>query len=167
MKTVAHKIEEKILDGEIKVGEKLPSEINFSKMLGVSRNVLREALRVLKEWGLIEIKPGSGAYVCKPEFNSLQSNINRLVILNDVDIKEFFELRSLLEEQACLEAADSISKNELDILGATLSKMNEIEDPEKWGACELKFHLTIAKASRNKLLCIFYQFFDRSNARLF
>ena len=60
-----------------------------------------------------------------------------------------------MEEHSCYEAASHITKPELEILEKTIEEMKSIEDPKCWSECELKFHNTIAKASKNKLVYIF------------
>ncbi|PXW90942.1 GntR family transcriptional regulator [Streptohalobacillus salinus] len=66
---VIEQIKEKIKEGELEPGERLPSEMEFSKQLRVSRNTLREALRILEEENIIIRKHGVGTFVNrKPQF---------------------------------------------------------------------------------------------------
>ena len=62
-------LEELIVAGKIKPGDRLPSESQMGKMLGVSRTVVREAVRLLSARGLVDVKTGSGIYV--RELNSI------------------------------------------------------------------------------------------------
>ena len=154
--TVAAAIEEKILSGEIKPGDKLPSENMLAQMFGVSRNVVRESLRVVKEWGLVEVKTGSGIYACKPKIGQISRNLNRMVLLNNILLDDFFDMRLLIETRACRLAAENITDKQLEILKETIVTMNTYADDSKeWGDAEDRFHCTIAKAAGNKFMYIF------------
>lgn len=150
---IALEIEQKILSGEIKVGDKLPSENSLANMFGVSRNVIREALRGLKEWGLITIKTGSGAYVTRPDPEIIKESFNRLITLSGFTLDEFFDVRILLESQAAYKAALYITNLELNELEQTICAMKVASTSTDWAKQELLFHNNIAKASRNKLIC--------------
>lgn len=82
---VIEQIKEKIMDGELVRGERLPSEVDFAKELGVSRNTLREALRILEEESIIVRKHGIGTFVNKqPEFTG--------------GLEELFSITDLIEK---------------------------------------------------------------------
>ena len=63
---IAHQIEQLILSGELRVGDRLPPERELAAQLQVSRNILREAVSVLAQKGLVEVQAGSGTYVTRP-----------------------------------------------------------------------------------------------------
>jgi GntR family transcriptional regulator len=82
---VIEKIKEKVMDGELAPGERLPSEVDFAKELGVSRNTLREALRILEEESIIVRKHGIGTFVNKqPDFTG--------------GLEELFSITNLIEK---------------------------------------------------------------------
>lgn len=73
---IVDNIEEAIKNGELNEGTKLPSERAMAERYDVSRNVIREAYKILKEKGLVDIYSGKGAFVSKPKANVIN---NRLV----------------------------------------------------------------------------------------
>ncbi|MGB9840496.1 GntR family transcriptional regulator [Thermovenabulum sp.] len=74
---VLNKIKEMIEKGEIKEGERLPSEIEYSKKLGVSRATLREALRILEDEGYVKRYHGVGTFVTRPRV--IKSGMEELI----------------------------------------------------------------------------------------
>ena len=63
---VADQIERLILSDELLVGDGLPSERTLAKQMGISRNILREAISMLTQKGLLEVRPGTGTFVVRP-----------------------------------------------------------------------------------------------------
>ena len=162
---VATEIEKMVLNETLKVGDKLPPEKNLAENFGVSRNILREALKTLKERGLIEVKTGDGVYIAKPSTDVFRDIVNRLIVLGDISMMDLFEFRLAIEVKACGLAAENISEEEIKKLQGIIDLMRmEIDDLEKWAEAELQFHLSIAQASRNKL---FYSFISPISNLLF
>lgn len=154
--TVAQEIERMILDETLKIGEKLPPEKIIAEKFGVSRNILREALKTLKERGLVEVKTGDGVYVAKPEMDILKDMVNRLIIFSNITIKDLFEFRLSLEVTACGLASERATEEDIKKLEDIVEIMkNHFEDVDKWAIEELDFHYTIARATKNPL---FYSF---------
>jgi GntR family transcriptional regulator, transcriptional repressor for pyruvate dehydrogenase complex len=162
---IATKLEKMVLDETLKVGDKLPPEKNLAENFGVSRNILREALKTLKERGLIEVRTGDGVYIVKPGTDVLKDMVNRLIILGGVSIRDLFEFRLAIEVKSCGLAAEKADEGELKHLEEIINKMkNDVEDPERWAKEELEFHMSIAKASKNTL---FYSFISPISNLLF
>lgn len=150
---VQEKIRDLISNGEIGLGQKLPSERTLAERFGVSRNSVREAIRGLTEKNVLESRRGDGTYLrgghedlpVLPLGRSLQSDTRRL--------KEIFELRRMLEPQIAALAAGRITKRDLKAL-----KMLVFEQ-EKRNMCgqddaelDAAFHLRIAEAADNELI---------------
>lgn len=162
---VATKLEKMIMDETLKFGDKLPPEKNLAENFGISRNILREALKTLKERGLIEVHTGDGVYIAKPGTDILKDMVNRLVVLGGVSIKDLFEFRLAIEVKACGLAAENADETELKYLEEIINRMKlDVEDLELWAKEELEFHMTIAKASKNVL---FYSFISPISDHLF
>src|SRR3954447_11094963 len=95
---VAGEIEEAIIDGTFAIGTQLPSEQQLATQFGVSRNVVREAFKFLKERGLIEILNGSGAYVSQPSSEATSNALGRYIRLLGAQssIAALYEARRVL-----------------------------------------------------------------------
>jgi DNA-binding FadR family transcriptional regulator len=149
---IANQIEEMIMSDSLKIGDKLPPEYEIAKKFGVSRNVFREAAKILKERGLINHIPGKGAYIVKPSWENLIDTFTRLVYFSEVSKKQIFEVRRTLEVESTRLAATQANNDDIETLHDTIEQMKKSQDDiNEWCINELKFHITIAKATKNPL----------------
>jgi GntR family transcriptional repressor for pyruvate dehydrogenase complex len=150
--TIVEKLEQMILENSFQVGERLPSEEKLAESFGVSRTILREAVKTLKERGLVDVKVGDGIYVAKPKKRILSDMVNRLVRLSDISMEEVYDFRRVLEVASCGLAAQNATEEELAALDEIVTEMEKsISRKKRWVELELQFHLQIAQASHNKL----------------
>lgn len=161
---ILEKLEAKIRTME--VGEKLPSERKIAEEYGVSRNMLRESLRVLTDKGLIEILPGKGAYVSNKQEEKLADYLESIVFENPSNLMDIVEVRSVLEMEVCLKAAKVATQEDVKALDAIFEQMEACrKHVKKFSECDMAFHLQIAKASHNSiyptLLSSLYTISDR------
>lgn len=147
---VTGKLEDMILDGILKVGEKLPSEKEVAEFFGVSRNSVREAFVSLRERGLIEVKPGLGAFVIEPE-GKLGDVVHRLVRLSSITKQDIYEVRRCIEVSAAGYAAVRADNDDIEKINLITRKMKNIKDISDWQEAEINFHITIAEISQNPL----------------
>ena len=154
--SIADTIEAMILDDTLKVGERLPSEAAMAESFGVSRNIIREAMKILKERHLVELRNGDGARVVKPDSSSPKDVVNRMVIMGSLSLSEIYELREALEVSAAGLAAGRRTEEQVKGLYEIVDEMWERrEDKDEWIRLDLLFHENISKASNNPL---FYEF---------
>ncbi|ASW43963.1 FadR/GntR family transcriptional regulator [Clostridium isatidis] len=144
-------IKDQIRAGELKIGEKLPSERELSSILGVSRNSVREAIRTLDFMGIISSQHGVGNYLTGNFENNLVESLSMLFLLDQISYKEISQLRLGLETQALLLAIDEATEEELkEIERISLELEHGAEEDNV--ILDKKLHYNIAKASRNKLI---------------
>lgn len=145
---VANQIENLITSGQIKPGERLPSERDLAARFEVSRPTIREAMIALEIAGLVEIRTGSGIYV-------LDQVEKQEIGLRDEGPGPFeiLEARRLLEAETVALAAARITKQQLSELESALQEM-EREDSEGsvTEQADQRFHCIIAEASQNSAL---------------
>lgn len=146
---IADKIEEMIHKNKINEGEKLPSENELSKSLGVSRNIVREALKSLRERGLVEIKTGKGAYVAIPKLDMFNELLVRLNKMNQVSFNDLLDLRYTLEVNAAGYAAERANDDDICKMEKALKKMESCTTAEAWGRYDTDFHIAISEATHN------------------
>lgn len=158
MKISSQKIYEQIADlliqqieqGELQVGDRLPSIQKLSEEYGVSNASIREALNALRMIGLIEIKQGYGTFIKANhpqlfDFSSQQLTKER--------VQEILELREVVEISTAQFASKRRSEEDIEAMNLALKEMNEAIGQQRSGEeADLKFHLAIAKASQNRLL---------------
>ncbi|AGF54165.1 MULTISPECIES: FadR/GntR family transcriptional regulator [Clostridium] len=145
-------IKNKIKSGEIKKGDRLPSERELSESLGVSRTSIREAIRALEVIGLVESRRGAGNYIKTNFEDSLFEPLSVMFMLQESSPREMFDVRESLELQCARLSAKNIQDNELALLAAILDRMYLAESEEESLELDIKFHYIVAKASRNVLL---------------
>jgi len=150
-------IEEQILERNLRVGDRLPSERELTEILGVSRPSVREALRVLEWMGVVVAGVGSG----KDAGSTIQARpteaFTRLLrlhlALSNFDLDDVVSIRSRLEAAAAEEAASNAQPEDLARLGRILDRMREPGiEPEEFNELDTEFHVGIATASGNRLL---------------
>ena len=154
---IADSLEQAIVQSKIKT-EKLPSEQELSRQFKVSRTVIREALKVLKERGLIESRNGGCSSISKPNTDTVSSVLNRIIRMDNISNDDLHHLRLILETAAVRLAALHSSPAELEHLESTLAKMTDKTLPESDRvSLDADFHITIARASKNELLGMFVE----------
>ncbi len=141
--SIAAKIRRRIRDGVYRSGDRLPGERELAEEFGVSRVTVREAEIALQAQGLIRIKTGSGAYVT----DQREASFTRLPIVSALELTE---ARLLFESEAAALAARSISDETVARLDELVKIMGSADDVNAIQDADREFHLTIAKASRNK-----------------
>lgn len=154
--TVADKIEELILTNELQQGERLPSEQELAVRFGISRNVMRESLKLLKERRLIVQHNGDGTYIAKPESDNITEVLNRMLCLNDIKYMDIFEMRILLEPYACRLVAARRPLPDMSVLDECIEKM--VASINVWDQridYDICFHIRIAEWTENSLLVCF------------
>ena len=168
--SVAEKLESLILNGELKPGEKLPSEHELARQFGVSRNVVREGLRGLIEQGLVTVRPGDGVYVQTPDQSVVVDAFLRYMQLNRAEnwVDELYEVRRLLEPEIAALAAQRATPEDISALEDALERMRiNQDDPQEWAQAEWDFHSALARASHNSLLLILLKPLHRQLLRTF
>lgn len=142
-------IHEYIFEGQLKSGDELPSEKDFSDRLGVSRFSLREALRVAQAQGLIEINQGKKPTVAHPSATSAV-NIMSLALRRSSEKSQYDLLaaREALESKIARIAAEKITQEDLNFLEETISLMEIKNRPiDYYMSKDREFHNIILKST--------------------
>lgn len=133
-------------------GNKLPPERELAQIMNVSRPSLRAALHVLATMNVIEIHPGSGAYVSRLEPDRLVQHLDFIFALDDSSVLQLFDARRTLELRTTTLAACSITDEEIAELEAYLVAWDAARDDDQREEADREFHKHIAAASRNPIL---------------
>ncbi len=154
---VADHLEQTILNSAtLNVSEKLPSEQQLAVKYKVSRPVIREALKLLQERGLVTLRNGLGAFVTKPPTSTVLSAISRIMQMNNISDDDLTQMRGMLEVNAARLAAKNISDELLGQLKENIEKFsNKQLSLKERVELDCQFHNLIAKASGNALLEMF------------
>ena len=158
---IADYLEHEIIYAETEM-EKLPSEKDLSIQFNVSKTAIREALKVLKERGLITSKNGEGSFITKPDMTGISNSLNRIVRLNKINDMDLQELRMILESASARKAAMYADTSEIKIMEELIDKVTEKASiPEERIDFDSQFHLAIAKSSKNPLMGLFVEVMNR------
>lgn len=151
---VVEQIETLIIEGQLKQGERLPSERDLSQQFGVSRTVIREAVKSLQEKGLLEIRPGVGTFVHDGMSKIMHQSLERMVLIDHQQgLDNLMEVRELLEPQIAALAADKATPKDIEALKAAIDKMDHsMKHVEDFIEADHAFHLALAKATQNQLI---------------
>lgn len=149
---IMEEIKDIVKKGELKSGEKLPSERELADKLEVSRTSVREALKALTMIGLIESKHGEGNFIKSNFENSLLEPLSIVFLLIGSKNEDIIELRRIIEPEAAGIAAKNITKSELRDLKEIMKELNNSLDAEICAQLDKKFHYKIAQASGNHLI---------------
>ncbi|GAC1578016.1 MAG: FadR/GntR family transcriptional regulator [Candidatus Elarobacter sp.] len=146
-----------IASGELAPGSLLPTEPEMSARFGVSRAVVREALRVLGAKGLIDVRHGSGTRVTPADrWDPLDPAI--LAVLRGrgpsaVVLRDLLEARTIIEcEVAALAALRADAADRATLEGALAIMRTALDDPPRFVTGDSTFHLTLVRAARNRVL---------------
>lgn len=155
---VAEYLTREIRSGRIAPESRLPPETAIAEELGVSRNVVREAISQLRADGLVYVRQGAGAYALAPE-ESKVIRLDPLLLGDAADLGQLFELRAILETQAAGLAATRIDAEGLDELQQALDRMQGSERTRDDSvAADLQFHREISRATGNAYILTFTTF---------
>lgn len=165
---VAQEIENKIGAGTYEEGEKLPSERELTQSYNVSRNVIRQALTILREKGLITIKPGKGAYITKINDAMVTETLKRVVDKYDSSMEDIQEVRNELELSVIRLAVKKANKENIKELKKICEKMDEDVSISRFLEWDLKFHKALAMSTGNPIFSVLVNsFFDMTEQSAF
>jgi GntR family transcriptional regulator, transcriptional repressor for pyruvate dehydrogenase complex len=149
-------IEEAIMDGRLKPGDRLPPERDLAQTFGVSRASVREALRVLEMFGVINARrgtgPDAGSVVADSAQNGLESALRLHVGLLRIPTKDMVEVRAVLEQQAALKAAERADDKTTRRLHEIVEGMRTATAIDEFNGLDTEFHVELARVSGNALL---------------
>ncbi len=150
---VVEQIQNAIIDGRIKVGEKLPAERELKEMLRTSRSTLREALRVLEQKGLIKMKlgMGGGAIVKAVSSDKISESLDLLIRSQKVSLNHIAEFRERVEGSVAAIAAQRATKDHIKKLKQLLEAARACDQSEAFLFADKAFHLYLAEITGNPL----------------
>jgi GntR family transcriptional repressor for pyruvate dehydrogenase complex len=153
---VAGELQRSILSGALKPGDRLPTERELGDQFGVSRTVIREAVRSLVAKGLLEVRAGSGVRVATIDASAVRETMGTYLRLHgEVDYGNLHEVRSVLEIEVAGRAAERAEEADVDLLRHSCDEMEvALADPERVSVLDVEFHRLLAQATHNGLFVV-------------
>jgi GntR family transcriptional repressor for pyruvate dehydrogenase complex len=151
---IVQQIEDSILKGELKEGDQLPAERELAHQFGVSRTAVREAVKTLREKGLVEAYAGRGTFVTSGTAHSIRLTLDRMMRNGPPEgTAHLAEVREILEPEIAAFAAQRADAEMLSAMRESIGVMDTARlDPEGFIEGDLDFHLALAEAAGNPLI---------------
>jgi len=153
---IAEVLKKAILSGDYRVGDKLPSEMELAERFGVSRLVVREAIRYLELNGLIEVRQGAtgGAFVRELDSKIIRQNLSDLLFFRKISVTQLYEVRMYVEPEVARLAALRRTEEDLQLL-EHLVYLSETGEPGiDYIKHNVDFHRVLGKASQNPFYAV-------------
>lgn len=150
---ILEQIKQFMIDGQLNLGDKLPTEMELAERFQVSRTSIRESLSALSLTGILEIRQGEGIFVKHSPSNAVIEPLSFILLMEKNSVQNILEVRKALEIVAVDLAAQRRSEQDIDRLKDLIGKMEEdLPEANNSELLDLEFHLALATASRNPLL---------------
>ena len=152
-RSVQQAIRQYIIDNELRAGDPLPSENQLSQQLGVSRNLVREAVRGLEALGVVDIRRGSGLFVKQFSFEPLLENLQYGLLFELQELLDMVEIRHALETSLIEKAMANMSAPDIERLERVLSMMKRsANDSAAFVEADRQFHQALFSSLNNRTL---------------
>jgi GntR family transcriptional repressor for pyruvate dehydrogenase complex len=151
---IVQQIEDSIVKGDLKAGDQLPAERDLAQRFGVSRTAVREAVKALREKGLVEAYSGRGTFITDGTTQAVRQSLDLMVKIGQPEgSTHLAEVRAILEPEIAALAAMRIQEPELSTMREAVTTMDRaFKDPEAYIEADLDFHLALAEGAANPLI---------------
>lgn len=149
---IINEIVDSIIKGRYQAGMKLPNEFELIEQMQVSRNSLREAMKILSAMGIVEIKRGDGTYVCSQMNPSMFDKVVYSMIYGSSTSKELLELRQVLDEATVQLAVEKANDGEIREMQENIGRMRRAiqeQDVEGMKKYDMEFHMLLIDSCKN------------------
>ena len=154
---VIEQILDAVISGDLRVGDRLPTERDVAAQLGISRTSVREAMRVLKDSGLVERKPGPGGGTRIVTDMVPPDLLSKAMKLSHKRIRDLLEVRNVLEPVVAELAAARADQDQIRTLEAIAQQAQALvagrgREDALFTTLDPRFHVTLARGSQNEVL---------------
>lgn len=151
---IVQQIEDSVLKGALKEGDQLPPERELAHQFGVSRTAVREAVKALREKGLVEAYPGRGTFITNGTSHSIRQTLDRMIKIGQPEgTANLTEVREILEPEIAALAASRADEENIAAMREAIAVMdNARQDPDEFIEADLDFHLALGEAAANPLI---------------
>lgn len=151
---IVQQIEESVLKGALKTGDQLPAERELALQFGVSRTAVREAVKVLREKGLVEAYSGRGTFITNGTSQAIRQSLDLMIKIGQPEgSAQLVEVREILEPEIAALAATRVGEQHLAAMREAIAVMDRSrQDANAFIEADLDFHLALAEAAANPLI---------------
>src|SRR5579884_2060179 len=151
---VAEQIERLILGGELRSGDRLPTERDFAEQFHVSRTAVREAMKLLEQKGLVEMRPGRGTRGIDGTSRAVRHSLGLMMRVGQQgNLLSLVEVRELLEPGIAAMAAERAGETEISTMREAIATMDaNLDSADNYIAADNDFHRALALATQNPVV---------------
>ncbi len=146
---IVRDFEDRIVYGELTPGERLPTESELCELLGVSRSVVRDAIRTLSARGLVEVRQGRGMIIAAPDDRAYSVALTLLLARSDLSMSDVVEARMVLESALGILTVDRAEEDDIAELRSQLEALRrgvESGDAQMASDSHVAFHTALVRA---------------------
>jgi len=153
---IVNQIEQRIIAGELKVGDQLPPENELAEQFRVSRTAVREAVKTLREKRLVEIRIGKGTFITNAAPETMRRSLGLIMKFGAANgSSHLVEVREILEPEIAALAATRITEEFISTMEQAVVIMDTaLDDVDIFVEADLDFHLALAEATQNPIIPI-------------
>lgn len=163
---VVKQITDSIIEGDLKPGDKLPTEPEMCEYFGIGRNSVREAIKILEAYGVVYIKRAEGTFVTDTYNQKMLDPMLYGILLEKSLKSDIVQMRKVFDTGIFYQIMDSIEQEHLDGIQQEFEKLKaaileENASPQKVIQADNDFHMFLAQITGNRILCNMYEYVDR------
>ena len=154
---ITEQIEQLILSGKLRSGDRLPTERELAEQFQASRTAVREAMKTLAQKGLVDMRPGRGTVVIDGTSRAMRHSLGLMIRVRQAGSESnLVEVREILEPEIAALAAARATEEHFDALREAVQIMDaSLDDADTYIAADNDFHRALAKATQNDLILTF------------
>lgn len=150
---IAEQIEQLILNGELRSGDRLPTERELAEQFHASRTAVREAMKLLEQKGLVDMRPGRGTRVIDGTSAAMRNSLDLMMRVGQTGSVNLVEVREILEPEIAALAAARADEEQIAAMREAVRVMDEsLDDAVAFIVADNDFHLALARGSKNDLI---------------
>lgn len=151
---IVAQIESQVLGGKLHYGDRLPTERELAEQFGVSRTAVREAVKALREKGLVQSHPGRGTFITDGASRAVRHSLGFMMQIDATrGSANLVEAREILEPEMAALAATRATQEDITAMRRAIATMDAaLNDADAFIEADLDFHLALAQATQNALI---------------
>ncbi|MBI9102702.1 MAG: FadR family transcriptional regulator [Spirochaetales bacterium] len=161
--TVVEKIKSLLIEKRLNPGDMIPSETILSEQLGVSRGSIREAMKILSAYGIIDVRRGAGTFISDSSNKKIFDPLLFKILVSNANYKELIEIREMMEKGVVNLIINNSSDEDIELLKLCMKEFDEAEnlvprDRIKADEIDLKYHRLMGRLTHNHIVENIYNF---------
>lgn len=146
-----------VIRGELHPGDRLAGERELAEQLGISRNSVREGLRILENMGVTTSQHGAGHYISLNFDEPMTEMLSLIYTMKEMGRDDLTQFRYCLEREAMYMAVDHASEQQKSLIGSHLEALLRADTEKDRYEHDMALHMTLIEASRNDYLITTYR----------